>query len=223
MVSKDIPAALVVAACAVVAAALPLTILVFGAPISDPDPAAFVRLHLHPAFEARVAITFAYFAAIIALHWFIVPDTGPARHWYLLGFAFFLVGNGIDVVYRSIQFLLAHGVWAPTVLEAGMESAAAAKISAFNEIAPAITFSFSLFFAVGRLVMGGALIAAGGRLSQLCGAAIILNGLWNLATVFAAWSPFAGLGAIGAYYMWPWLAAILIAGALGWRKARSTA
>ena len=224
MVSKSILTALAAAACAAIAAALPAIILLFGVPISDPDPAEFAKLHLHPAFDARVVLTFTYFAAIIALHWFIVPDGGSARRWFLLGFAFFLVGNGIDTVYRSVQFLLVHGAWAPAVLQAGAESAAAAaRISAFNEFASSIGFSFAFFFAIGRLLMGGALIAAGGPLARYCGVAIALNGVWNLATVLSVWPAFSGLSAMGTYYMWPWLAAILLAGALGWQKAKAAA
>lgn len=219
MLAKTSPTAIFVAVCALIAAALPAIIILFGVPISDPDLETFARLHLHPAFDARVGLTFTYFLAIVALHWFICPEGRPARDWYLLGFCFFLLGNGVDAAYRSVQYLVVHGIWAPAVLAEGAQSAAAEKITWFNDVASGIGFSFALLFAAGRLLMGGALIAAGGRLAQLCGAAIILNGLWNLATVLSAWPPLSGLGAIGTYYVWPWLAAIVLAGALGWRKA----
>ena len=204
-------------------AALPAYILIFGAPISDPDIAVLARLHLDPALAPRAILTFLYFPAVLALHFLIQPRDPCRRSLFLVGFSIFLLGIGIDAVYRSVQFLTVHGQWARELLAGGAAAAeAAAKLGTFNELAVGVTTAFSFLFAVGRLVMGAALLLEPGRWARLCGAGLAINGLWNLASVLAVIPAFAALSAIGSFYLWPWLAAILLAGAYAWPRPQAT-
>ena len=86
------------------------------------------------------------------------------------------------------------------------------KIAVFAELAPAITFSFSLLLAAGRLLMGLALSMAGSAPLRIAGAALIVNGLWNSATVLREVPGLTALDALGDFYLWIWLLSI---GALG--------
>lgn len=217
---REIGIAILIVLSATLSIALPLYILLFGSPISDPDPGVFAQLHLSSTFAPRVALTYIYFPAVITLHFLIQPGKGPARTIFLIGLSLFLIGNGIDAVYRSVQFTTVHGLWARELLASAGAATAAAKIQTFNELAPAITASFSSFFAIGRVLMGVALMGERSRLGRITGFALVLNGLWNLPAALAIVPGFAGLSVLGSYYLLPWLASMVLVGMLAWNRHR---
>lgn len=201
--------------------ALPLQILVVGPAIGHPDPERFAQLHLQDGFWWRAVFTFAYFPAVILLHLLAQPASRRLRMLFLAGFGMFLLGNGIDLLFRSVQFLVAHGVWAPQMLEitdvAGRESARS-KIISFNEIAPAVGFCFSFLFAVGRGLMGAALLLEKGKVQRLAGLALVTTGLLNLMIALAAAPMFSYMVAAGPFYLWIWPIGLVLVGAAAWRQ-----
>jgi len=90
------------------AVALPLQILVAGTSIAHPDPEQFAELHRQNGFWLRATLTFLYFPAAIVLHLLVQAAVERRRTAFLAGFYLFLLGNGIDLLFRSIQFLVAH-------------------------------------------------------------------------------------------------------------------
>lgn len=214
-----------IALVAALSALLPLLILVSGAPISDPDVARHATFHLRSDFWLRAAATFVYFPAIIALHFAIQPAAGNWRALYLCGLCLFVAGNAIDLPFRAVQFFTVGGVWGAEWLAAASDAparaATAAKIATFAQIAPAISFSFTVLFAVGRFMMGAALWAAGGIASRIAGAGVILTGVWNMAAVLKSIPALAFLDQLGGTYLWIWLAGILAVGTGGIIAGRS--
>ncbi|WP_116812409.1 hypothetical protein [Steroidobacter cummioxidans] len=199
--------------------ALPLQILVVGSPISHPDPERFAQLHLHDGFWWRAILTFAYFPAVLLLHLLAQPADRHFRTLFLAGFGLFLLGNGIDLLFRSVQFLVAHGIWAPQMLDTadvtGRE-AARSKILAFNEIAPAVGFCFSFLFAVGRGLMGAALLLERSKLRRLAGLALVTTGLLNLIIALTAVPMFSHLAAVGPFYLWIWPIGLILVAMAAW-------
>jgi hypothetical protein len=213
-----------IAALAVLAALLPLFILASGAPISDPDIARLATFHLRADFWVRAGLTAIYFPAIIALHFAMLPTAAHQRTLYLCGLIFFVAGNAIDLPFRAVQFLTVSGTWGADWLGATdslAKAAAAAKIASFGEIAPAITFSFTLLFAVGRLLMGAALWRTRSTALQIAAAGLVLTGLWNLAAVLKEIPTLAALASLGSVYLWVWLAGIVALGTAGIIVGRS--
>ena len=213
-----------IAALAGLAALLPLFILITGAPVSDPDVAQLATFHLRTDFWVRAGLTALYFPAIIALHFAMLPAAADQRTLYLCGLIFFVAGNAIDLPFRSVQFLTVGGTWGADWLGATdplAKAATAAKIASFGEISPAIAFSFTLLFAVGRLVMGAALWQSRFSALRIAAAGLVLTGLWNLAAVLKEIPALAALASLGSVYLWVWLAGIVALGAAGTIVGRS--
>jgi len=197
------------------AIALPLHIIVMGTVIADTDPERFAQLHLQHGFWWRASLTFVYFPAAVTLHLFVQSASRRLRTLFVAGFCLFLLGNAIDLLFRSVQFLVAHGVWAPQLLDdaaAATGKDARAKILAFNEIAPAFGFSFSLLFAVGRMLMGCALVCEPDRIVQLAGVALVATGILNMVFALTSVLQLAALGAIASVYPWVWLLGLAAVG-----------
>ncbi len=202
--------------------ALPVQILAFGPPVGSPDPERFAQLHLHEDFWRRAVLTIAYFPAVIVLHLFAQPARRNLQILFLAGFGLFLLGNGIDLLFRSVQFLVAHAVWAPQLLDLADSAArehARGKVLAFNEIAPAVGFCFSLLFAIGRVLMGLALLPEGGLVSRLAGLVLVITGLLNLCVALALVPGHSSLGAVGPAYLWIWPIGLLLVGAAAWASS----
>lgn len=199
--------------------ALPLQILAFGPTIGSLDPENFAQLHLQPGFWQRATLTLLYFPAVIVLHVLLQPATQVLRTVFVAGLVLFVLGNGIDLVFRSVQFLVAHAVWAPRVLElsdAVAREAAIVRIVTFNEIAPAFGFSFSLLFGVGRVLMGLALLLSSGLWLRLAGVLLLLAGLLNLGIALIVVPGLAGLAALGSLYLWVWPIGLVLVGWAAW-------
>ena len=204
-----------ISALAALAALLPLFILASAAPISHADPAILATFHLRTDFWLRAGLTFVYFPSIIALHYAVQPAAARPRAIFLCGLVLFIAGNVIDLPFRATQFFTVGGTWGAEWLAAHdlqARAAAAARIDAFAQIAPAISFSFTLLFAIGRLLMGSALWAAGKGPVRIAAAGLLVTGLWNLAAVAKDIPGLSFLGTLGTVYVWVWLAGILAFG-----------
>jgi len=206
------------------AVALPLQILVAGTSIAHPDPEQFAELHRQDGFWLRATLTFLYFPAAIVLHLLVQAAAERRRTAFLAGFYLFLLGNGIDLLFRSIQFLVAHGVWAAQLLEAvapAERAAARAKLVAFDEIAAAFGFAFSLLFAFGRSLMGSALLAAPTVWARLAGMGLVATGAFNAIFALTAVPSFAFIAQAAPLYPWVWLAGLVALGIAAWHADRN--
>lgn len=201
------------------AVALPLQILAFGPPIGSLDPERFAQLHLQPGFWLRAVLTLLYFPAVIVLHLLLLPAVRVLRAAFIAGVALFVLGNGIDLVFRAVQFLVAHAVWAPRMLDLAdpvVREAALSRIIVFNEIAPAMGFCFSLLFGVGRVLMGLALLHDRGLWLRLAGLALLLAGALNLGIALVVVPGLSRLAVLGSFYLWLWPIGLLLIGWTAW-------
>src|SRR5690606_36646656 len=89
---------------------------------------------------------------------------------------------------------------------------ARAKILAFNEIAPAFGFSFSLLFAVGRMLMGCTLVSYPERIFQLARLAVFATGIFNRVIALTSVLHLAALGGSASVYPWVWLLGLAAVG-----------
>ena len=195
-------------ACAAgLAALLPVFLLSTDTATGASDLEVMVRLHQHPAFPIRVALTAIYFPAAILSHFVLTWGLeGPSRTWGWFGFLMFLVGNGIDAIYRSVQFAVVHYQWSAQWLaspELQAQRSLAAKIEGFNEVGVGVYVAFAAFFAVGRFTLGAATFMAPGL--RFLGVTFLVVGAFNLLPWFGRLFDIPLLANLGAYYLVPWL------------------
>lgn len=191
------------------AVALPLFISIFPVPIGASSIEQFVSLHLHDGFGTRIWLTYIYFPAAITIHYLALPAQEGKRMFFLLGFAFFFAGNVVDLVYRAVQYEVVHLNWAAEYLRTSADAVRqgyAQKITAFSELAPAVSLSFAVLFFLGRTVMGASLWLGSTWLEKCASVGLVINGLWNIL-------PRAGFtigGFVGASYIYVWALSLVL-------------
>lgn len=209
-------------AAALLAAALPVVILIGAPPTWASDLETLVSLHRQPLFGLRAALTMLYFPAAVAAHFALVGVVESRRRGLaLFGITLFAAGCFLDLLYRCGQFFLAHYGWAAAYLAADLAERGelAARLGAFGEVAPVFSIAFGWLFGLGRVVLAAGL-HPGGAVSRLLTVALAATGMLNLHSVTVL-----TLGAPGrppaALYLTVWLAGLILLALFLWRASTS--
>jgi len=201
---------------AALAALLPAYLLAFGAPLSAADPNTFAQIHTAPGFQWRAFLTLVYFPGAVLAHYAFVLRLAPrVRPLALLGFAMFVLGNGIDGCYRAVQFMVVHNGWAAQWLETSdplVRQLLWQRIETFTALAPAIQLSFAVCFAAGRWLMGSAGLGSPRRMISLAASLMVASGILNLLPWVAQATGQTWLRLPSPVYLGIWLLGLLAIG-----------
>ncbi|TPV92911.1 MAG: hypothetical protein B7733_23415 [Myxococcales bacterium FL481] len=200
------------------AAMLPLFLLLTDTSTGAADLETMVRLHQHPAFPLRVALTALYFPAVLLSHFALAWSSHQVWAWW--GFSLFAIGNGIDAVYRAVQFGVVHYRWCAAWLEAtdpGVRESLEVRITAFGEVGAGVYIAFAMFFGLGRLSLGAATVSAPVRSTKILGLSFIVVGALNVLPWIGRITGLPWLAGLGGYYLVPWLVNLLLLAAVLWR------
>lgn len=132
--------------------------LFLGARLSTGNMEEFLSLHQNPLLVVKYSISYACFVfSIIALSGLYIRIKHQFYGLPLIALIFFIVGSSIDFVYRAIEGITMHFIWAKNYLEATDELVKAdylAKIDLFNEYGESVFVVFGIFFVASWMLFG---------------------------------------------------------------------
>lgn len=177
-----------------------LFFLFWGSQLMWNNMEEFLELHKNPLMIVKTIISMACFLfAIIANIGLYIRIKDQYYGLPIVALCFFVLAIAIDFVYRSIESITVHFIWAKNyfgAVDESLKSEYLFKINLFNELSAGIVIVLGIFFAVSRLLFG----VCTWKVHKTLSLSFLLAGIFNILAYSAEYLPFSIPGSSWIFY-----------------------